>query len=184
MLSSAQEHQIVWRLIAPGKPMQNGFCESFNGRMRDELLNETLFLGFDHARAKIANWVTDYNQKRPHSALAYQPPAAYAANLSATCDRLLQHVEHEARMRGPDRPPTDDPARISVDHDGDVDKAVPGRDLGEVAKPGPVGRRRLELPAAPPCSGRRLRLRAAIAARLFAPHKPRSSRRIRAGFEL
>jgi putative transposase len=40
-------------LIAPGKPMQNGFCERFNGRMRDELLNETLFFGLDHARAKI-----------------------------------------------------------------------------------------------------------------------------------
>ena len=61
MLSWAQEHQIVWHFIAPGAPMQNGFCESFNGRMRDELLNETLFLGLDHARAKIANWVTDYN---------------------------------------------------------------------------------------------------------------------------
>jgi putative transposase len=103
MLSWAQEHQIVWHFIAPGKPMQNGFCESFNGRMRDELLNETLFLGLDHARAKIANWVADYNHKRPHSALAYQTPAAYAANLSATCDRLhnpdqlrRSHVAHTA----------------------------------------------------------------------------------------
>jgi putative transposase len=83
--------------------MQNGFCESFNGRMRDELLNETLFLGLDHARAKIANWVADYNHKRPHSTLAYQNPAAYAANLSATCDRLRNsdqlrrwHVAHTA----------------------------------------------------------------------------------------
>ena len=45
--------QIDWHFIAPGKPMQNGFCESFNGRMRDELLNESLFFGLDHARAKI-----------------------------------------------------------------------------------------------------------------------------------
>ena len=68
--------------------MQNGFRESFNGRMRDELLNESLFLGPDHARETIARWVDDYNQRRPHSALGYLTPAAYAANLSATRDRL------------------------------------------------------------------------------------------------
>jgi transposase InsO family protein len=103
MLSWAQEHQVVWHFIAPGKPMQNGFCESFNGRMRDELLNETLFLGLDHAREKIATWVDDFNHLRPHSALAYQTPAAFAANLSATCDRLRNpdqlrrtHVAHTA----------------------------------------------------------------------------------------
>ena len=63
--------------------MQNGFCESFNGRMRDELLNESLFLGLDHAREMITRWVVDYNQRRPHSALGYGSPAAYAANLTA-----------------------------------------------------------------------------------------------------
>ena len=74
---------------ATGKPMQNGFCESFNGRMRDELLNESLFLGLDQARTKITNWVDDgHNQRRPHSALGYLTPVAYAANLSTTCDRL------------------------------------------------------------------------------------------------
>ena len=56
--------------------------------MRDELLNESLFLGLDHARAKITNWVDDYNQRRPHPALGYLTPTAYAANLSAICDRL------------------------------------------------------------------------------------------------
>jgi transposase InsO family protein len=88
MLSWAQDHQVAWHFIAPGKPMQNGFCESFNGRMREELLNETLFLGLDHARAKITNWVNDYNHRRPHSSLAYLTPAAYAASLPAICDRL------------------------------------------------------------------------------------------------
>jgi putative transposase len=68
--------------------MQNGFCESFNGRMRDELLNESLFFGLDHARTKIAEWPDDCNEQRPHSALGYLTPAAYAANLTATCDRL------------------------------------------------------------------------------------------------
>jgi transposase InsO family protein len=65
---TACRRRIVRHFIAPGKPMQNGFCESFNGRMRDELLNESLFLGLDHARTKITNWVDDYNQRRPHSA--------------------------------------------------------------------------------------------------------------------
>lgn len=68
--------------------MQNGFCESFNGRTRDELLNETLFFGLDHARTTIAEWADDYNRSRPHSALGYITPAAYAANLTATGDRL------------------------------------------------------------------------------------------------
>jgi len=55
--------------------MQNGFVESFNGRMRDEFLNETLFRSIAHARDLIAGWVTDYNTERPHSALGYQTPA-------------------------------------------------------------------------------------------------------------
>jgi putative transposase len=88
MLAWAEEHNITWHFIAPGKPMQNGFCESFNGRMRDELLNESLFFGLDHARTRIADWANDYNGQRPHSALGYLTPTAYAANLTATCDRL------------------------------------------------------------------------------------------------
>jgi len=54
--------------------MQNGFIESFNGRMRDELLNETLFFDLEDARTKIANWVADYNIRRPHSSLRYLTP--------------------------------------------------------------------------------------------------------------
>ena len=84
----AQDNTIAWHFIAPGKPMQNGFCESFNGRMRDELLSESLFFDLDHARTNIARWMDDYNRRRPHSALGYLTPAAYAANLHATCDRL------------------------------------------------------------------------------------------------
>lgn len=91
MLAGAEQHIINWHFIAPGKPMQNGFCESFDGRMRDELLNETLFFGLDHARTRIIDWADDYNRQRPHSALGYLTPAAYAANLTATCDRLRNH---------------------------------------------------------------------------------------------
>ncbi|GJL90929.1 MAG: hypothetical protein DHS20C04_05880 [Hyphococcus sp.] len=71
-----------------GKPMQNGFCESLNGRMRDELLNESLFRGLDHARQKLREWVADYNTARPHSSLDYKTPAAYATSLTATGDLL------------------------------------------------------------------------------------------------
>ena len=55
--------------------MQNGFIESFNGRLRDELLNETLFTSLAQARVATALWRADYNTARPHAALAHQPPA-------------------------------------------------------------------------------------------------------------
>ena len=91
MLAWTEEAGVSWHFIAPGKPMQNGICEAFNSKMRDELLNETLFHGLDHARAVVADWVADYNAERPHSALSYQTPAAFAAQLTAMGDRL-----HEA----------------------------------------------------------------------------------------
>jgi len=83
VLKWAREHRIEWHYIVPGKPMQNGYVESFNGRMRDELLNETVFTSLPQARAAIAAWVADYNTTRPHSALGYQTPAAHAAKLTA-----------------------------------------------------------------------------------------------------
>ena len=67
--------------------MQNGYIESFNGRMRDELLNETLFLDLGQARQTIAAWVDDYNTARPHSSLGYTTPALYAEHLTATSHR-------------------------------------------------------------------------------------------------
>jgi Integrase core domain len=80
--------RVNWHFIAPGKPMQNGICEAFNGRMRDELLNETIFYDLDHARAALARWANGYNQQRPHSALDYMTPAAFAGTFTATGDRL------------------------------------------------------------------------------------------------
>jgi len=88
MLAWSEAAKVPWHFIAPGKPMQNGICEAFNGRMRDELLNETLFFGLDHARSALARWVADYNNTRPHSALGYQAPAIYAAQFTAMGDRL------------------------------------------------------------------------------------------------
>lgn len=72
---------VEWHYIAPGKPMQNGYVESFNGRMRDELLNETLFMSLAHARVEIAAWIEDYNRKRTHLLLGYATPTAFAAEL-------------------------------------------------------------------------------------------------------
>jgi len=84
----ARQSGVEWHYIAPGRPMQNGICEAFNGRMRDELLNETLFRDLDHARSAVARWVVDYNDHRPHSALGYLTPRAFASTFTATDDRL------------------------------------------------------------------------------------------------
>lgn len=78
VLRWCQESRIEWHYIAPGKPTQNAFIESFNGRLRDELLNETIFSSLVHAREALADWKEDYNTVRPHSALGNLPPAVYA----------------------------------------------------------------------------------------------------------
>jgi putative transposase len=83
ILGMAKDHRVEWHYIAPGKPMHNGYIESFNGRMRDELLNESLFMDLDQAQQLIGAWITDYNTARPHSSLGYKTPAAYAGTLSA-----------------------------------------------------------------------------------------------------
>ena len=61
--------------IEPGSPWENGYCESFNGRMRDELLNGEVFYSLREAQILIEEWRKHYNTKRPHSALGYRPPA-------------------------------------------------------------------------------------------------------------
>jgi putative transposase len=58
-LAWSKDNRVEWRYIAPGKPMQNGYIESFNGRMRDNLLNENPFFGLDHARSAIAEGAED-----------------------------------------------------------------------------------------------------------------------------
>lgn len=63
--------------MRPAHPAQNAFAESFQGRMRDECLNEHLFFSMNNARAVFAGWVEDFNTARPHSAIGYMTPAAY-----------------------------------------------------------------------------------------------------------
>jgi len=79
ILRWSQASAVDWHYIAPGKPTQNAFIESFNGRLRDELLNETLFTSLAHARVALEEWRRDYNTERPHSALGNLTPIAYAA---------------------------------------------------------------------------------------------------------
>ena len=74
-----QTHGISHLLIDPGKPMQNGYIESFNGKFRDECLNDHWFETLDQARTIIAAWRSDYNEVRPHSSCGRVPPAQFAA---------------------------------------------------------------------------------------------------------
>ena len=64
--------------IEPGSPWENGYCESFNGKLRDELLNGEIFYSLKEAKIVIEKWRKHYNTKRPHSALGYRPPAPVA----------------------------------------------------------------------------------------------------------
>ena len=83
MLTWAHIHNVTLRLIEPGKPNQNAYVESFNGRFRDECLNERWFLNLAHARILIEAWRREYNEERPKKALGGQTPAAYAKQLAA-----------------------------------------------------------------------------------------------------
>ena len=67
ILGWADQTQVGWHYIAPGKPTQNAFVESFNGRLRDEFLNETLFTSLMQPRLALEDWRCDYNNVRPHS---------------------------------------------------------------------------------------------------------------------
>ncbi len=71
---------MMLKLSQPGKPTQNAYIESFNGKFRDECLNEHWFTSLAHARVLIATWRRDYNEERPHSAPNYLSPAEFAAN--------------------------------------------------------------------------------------------------------
>ena len=70
---------VNWHYIDPGKPIQNAFIESFNGRLRDEFLNETIFTSLPQARAALEEWRRDYNTVRPHSRIGWLTPAVHAA---------------------------------------------------------------------------------------------------------
>jgi putative transposase len=113
ILEWADQRNVDWHYIAPGKPQQNGFSESFNGKLRDELLNETLFGSLADARVKLAAWRRDYNEVRPHSSLGYLTSANYARALSGETRRRDANPNQFARRplasshnQGSDQPRT------------------------------------------------------------------------------
>ena len=76
--------------------MQNGFIESFNSRLRDELLNEMLFSSLSQARAALGRWQLDYNTARPHSKLGWQTPSAFASTFHPRRDQTLRNTNGSA----------------------------------------------------------------------------------------
>jgi putative transposase len=105
ILTWADHAGIDWHYIAPGKPTQNAFIESFNGRLRDELLNETLFTSLAQARVALRCWRADYNDARPHSRLGWRTPSEFAfthprRELAALCRRLRPSSRRSTRPPG------------------------------------------------------------------------------------
>ena len=90
VLAWSQDRGVGWHYIAPGKPTQNAFVESFNGKLRDECLNETLFSSVRQARAVLADWQKDYNEVRPHSALGGRTPASIMLPSCSPASRPLR----------------------------------------------------------------------------------------------
>ncbi len=70
--------RVLGHYIEPGSPWENGYCESCNGKLRDECLNEEIFYSLKEAQIVIEKWRVEYNTRRPHSALGYRPPAPAA----------------------------------------------------------------------------------------------------------
>ena len=94
MFDWAQRSGVSLQFIQPGKPSQNGFCESFNGRLRDECLNESLFSSLREAREITAKWRMAYNTERPHSALNWATPNEFAK----FCSGLTRNFDGQGRM--------------------------------------------------------------------------------------
>jgi len=89
----AYRHGIQLDFIRPGKPVENGFIERFNGRLRDECLNVAVFFTLEDVREKLARWRADDNHLRPHSSLQDQTPASVAADWAVMAQRA--HASHE-----------------------------------------------------------------------------------------
>jgi putative transposase len=99
VLQWAQEHNIEWHYITPGKPQENGFTESMNGKIRDEFLNEHWFTSLEEARLLAAQWLYDYNHVRPHSSLSVHP-SGMSTRLSWT-DMKPRRTDFRAHSKEP-----------------------------------------------------------------------------------
>jgi putative transposase len=98
----AYRRGVTLDFIRPGKPVENGFIESFNGKLRDECLNANQFLSIEDARRKIEAWRIDYNLHRPHSALGHRSPQEYLHTVTSIDARFEQHCNKNqaASIRG------------------------------------------------------------------------------------
>lgn len=82
ILKWVQDNGLDWHYIQPGKPTQNAFIESFNGKLRDECLNETLFASLSDAREELAMWQGNYNNHRPHSSIGNLTPSEFVEKIN------------------------------------------------------------------------------------------------------
>ncbi len=94
------QHGVQLCFIRPGRPVENGFIESFNGRLRDECLNVEWFNSLHDARETLARWRNHYNQQRPHSALADRTPASFASSYAAAAERFAP-IQTDMASAGP-----------------------------------------------------------------------------------
>ena len=92
MFDWAQTRGVGLQFIQPGKPSQNAFCEAFNGRLRDECLNESLFSTLREAQQITAKWRNAYNQERPHSALNWATPNEFSKSCSGLTQNRMDKV--------------------------------------------------------------------------------------------
>ena len=113
----ANQHQVQLAFIRPGRPMENGFIESFNGRLRDECLNVELFDSISDAAAKLEAWRQDFNEHRPHSSLGHQAPSSFlAANVGGPSSSWGEGRQDRDGVKGPlRRPAALDPVPILPD---------------------------------------------------------------------
>jgi len=126
MLKWAEENGVEWHYIAPGKPQQNGFMESFNGKLRDECLNEHVFCSLAQARRIIEAWRIDYNTARPHSSLGYLTPEEFAASWYAAYDNQQQ----------PDAAPRPATGRAAAVHGASASRPVAGTPIARQTESG------------------------------------------------
>lgn len=111
ILAWSEERKIQLIHIQPGRPMQNGRVESFNGKFRDECLNASWFATLMDARQKVERWRSEYNLERPHSSLGYLTPAEFGERAPSPSGSLLPPVLGRSRLcdelaaLGLDRPP-------------------------------------------------------------------------------
>jgi putative transposase len=116
----SHENDVQLEFIRPGKPVENGFVESFNGRLRDECLNTEVFFDLTDARAKLERWRADFNHHRPHSALSDRTPAEFAIiagrreapSALLTVDKAVSRAGQGFADAGRKTPALDRPTRL------------------------------------------------------------------------